>query len=212
MEEDKDTIIKYMEMMEQSIMKLDNFIKDIIDYSRNARMEIISEEVDIENLIQSVYDNLHYLEKSAAIQKHIRVEKHSLCYTDTKRLAIIFNNLLSNAINYHNIHKEKPFIEISVVINHQNIKISVADNGIGIASEHLNRIFEMFYRASYDSKGSGLGLYIVKEAINKLNGQISVHSELGEGTKFDIILPNHIPNFPKENLKKQNSDGVSVEY
>jgi len=69
----------------------------------------------------------------------------------------------------------------------------------------------MFYRASYDSKGSGLGLYIVKEAINKLNGQISVHSELGSGTRFDILLPNHIPNFSQKPLQEQKSDEVSVE-
>ena len=211
-EKDINLVIKYMDMMEQSIMKLDNFIKDIIDYSRNARMEMVCEEVNIEKLVQDIYDNLYYLEKSSAIQKHIRIENQSLCYTDTKRLAIIFNNLLSNAINYHDIHQEKPFIEVDVCVNHQEIKISVMDNGIGVAQEHLNRIFEMFYRASYDSKGSGLGLYIVKEAVNKLDGQISVHSELGEGTKFEIILPNHVPNIAKEHLKKQSSDGVSVEY
>lgn len=211
-EKDINLVIKYMNMMEQSIKKLDCFIKDIIDYSRNARMELLYEEVDIENLIQGIYENLSYLEKSSAIQKYIRIEKHSPCYTDTKRLAIIFNNLLSNAINYHNIHQEKPFIEVDVYVNHQEIKIWVIDNGIGVAQEHLNRIFEMFYRASYDSKGSGLGLYIVKEAVSKLEGQISVHSELGKGTKFEIVLPNHTPDVVKEHLNKQNSDGISVEY
>lgn len=211
-EKDINLVLKYMEMMEQSIMKLDNFIKDIIDYSRNARMDMVYEDIDIEKIVQEVYDNLNYLEKSAHIQKHIRIEQHCPCYTDAKRLGIIFNNLLSNAINYHNINQTQAFIDVNVIINHQTIHISVTDNGIGVAHEHLNRIFEMFYRASYDSKGSGLGLYIVKEAINKLGGQISVHSEVGEGTKFDIVIPNHIPLSSKEPLQKQNSDEISVEY
>lgn len=212
LEKDAEMIIKYMQMMEQSIIKLDNFIKDIIDYSRNARLEMIFEETDVESLIQNTYENLQYLEKSSVIDKQIFIEKHSPCYIDTKRLAIILNNLLSNAINYHNTQKENPFIKVSVIVNHQSIRISVIDNGIGIAQEHLNRIFEMFYRASYDSKGSGLGLYIVKETVHKLNGKIIVHSELGEGTKFEITLPNHIPDTAKENLQKQSSDGISVEY
>jgi PAS domain S-box-containing protein len=211
MEEDKDTIIKYMEMMEQSILKLDNFIKDIIDYSRNARLEATYEEINIENLVQNIFDNLSYLEKSKNIQKRIFVEQDSPCYTDAKRLSIILNNLLSNAINYHNILQKEPFVEVNTRIDHKHIKISVKDNGLGIAHEHIGRIFDMFYRASYDSKGSGLGLYIVKEAINKLNGQISVHSELGKGTKFDILLPNHIPNFSQKPLQEQESDEVSVE-
>lgn len=212
MEKDINLIVKYMDMMEQSIMKLDNFIKDIIDYSRNARVEMVYEEVDIESLVQSIYDNLHYLEKSSAIQKHIRIEKHSPCYTDTKRLGIILNNLLSNAINYHNIHQANPSIEIDVYLDYQSIKITVKDNGMGVAQEHLNRIFDMFYRASYDSKGSGLGLYIVKETVNKLNGHISVHSELGKGTKFEVVLPNHVPENIKEQVQKRSSDGISVEY
>ncbi|GAB4487472.1 MAG: hypothetical protein OHK0045_07960 [Raineya sp.] len=211
-EKDINLIVKYMNMMEQSIMKLDNFIKDIIDYSRNARIELLYEEIDIEKLVQDIYDNLHYLEKAASIQKCIRIEKHSPCFSDPKRLSIILNNLLSNAINYHNISQKEPYIEVDIRLSYQYIKISVKDNGIGVAQEHLSRIFEMFYRASYDSKGSGLGLYIVKETINKLGGQISVHSELGEGTKFEIVLPNQISSVLNNNLKQEKSDGVSVEY
>ncbi len=68
--------------------------------------------------------------------------------------------------------------------------IVIEDNGIGIDKESQSRIFDMFYRVSHESVGSGLGLYIVKEAVNKLNGDMKVESEIGAGTTFLIKIPN----------------------
>ena len=77
-----------------------------------------------------------------------------------------------------------------VNIDHLRADIIFADNGIGIKENSLKRIFEMFYRATEQSDGSGIGLYIVKNAVEKLGGQIDVASQLGEGTRFHILLPN----------------------
>jgi PAS domain S-box-containing protein len=212
LEKDPTVLYKYMEMMEQSIQKLDHFIKDIIDYSRNSRMELCHENIDVEKIIHGVYENLHYLENASKIKRNIHIQQTIGFYSDEKRLSVIFNNLLSNAINYHNLKQENPFIDIEVIVNPQSVRITVADNGLGVAQEHLHKIFNMFYRASYDSKGSGLGLYIVKETITKLGGQISVHSELGVGTKFTIILPNHPPENIQDIVKNHLSDEISLEY
>lgn len=209
MEKNAEMLFHYLDMMEQSVHKLDNFIKDIIDYSRNSRLEIACEPVDLQKIIDEIYENLNYLEKSIFIKKNIRIQAESPFYTDSKRVSIVLNNLLSNAINYHNIRKLNPFINIEATITDKEAKIEVSDNGLGIAHEHLGKIFDMFYRASYDSKGSGLGLYIVKETIQKLGGKISVHSELGEGTKFTIIIPNSIPK--TEVFQKQENDQISVQ-
>ena len=67
--------------------------------------------------------------------------------------------------------------------------MQVCDNGLGIAKEHVDKIFDMFYRASEQQSGSGLGLYIVKETIEKMNGTITVSSKLGEGSCFTVNLP-----------------------
>ena len=69
-------------------------------------------------------------------------------------------------------------------------QITVSDNGIGIKKEFHNKIFEMFYRVSENSIGSGLGLYLVKETVKKLDGEVKLHSDLGKGTTFVIHLPN----------------------
>ena len=71
-------------------------------------------------------------------------------------------------------------------------RIIVADNGAGIAPENQDRIFDMFTRSSDKAEGSGLGLYIVKKALERLNGTVRVQSELGTGTTFEICIPNEI--------------------
>lgn len=210
-EKDPQMLVPYLEMMEQSIRKLDRFIKDIIDYSRNSRLQVAHEPIDLQQIIEEVYEDLNYLEKSLFIKKNIRIQAEVPFYSDSRRIRIILSNLISNAINYHNIRKLNPFINIEVNITNKEAKIEVTDNGSGIANEHLSKIFDMFYRASYDSKGSGLGLYIVKETVQKLGGRINVQSQLGEGTKFTIFLPNYIPtieiisqNFTSNEISMQN--------
>src|SRR5690606_6630161 len=101
------------------------------------------------------------------------------------------NNLISNAIRYHNSKSEKAFVEIASEIKDNNTEIRIADNGIGIAPEHHDKIFDMFFRVSKKSVGSGLGLYIVKETVEKLNGAITIDSEINKGTTFTISIPNN---------------------
>ena len=81
-------------------------------------------------------------------------------------------------------------MRIEVSSDAQHTHITFADNGIGIEKDNLPKIFDMFYRATEQSNGSGIGLYIVKNTIEKLGGSIAVESEVGTGTTFTIILPN----------------------
>jgi signal transduction histidine kinase len=111
---------------------------------------------------------------------------------------IIFNNIISNAVRYQDKGKES-YLKIGVTTKHDKTIIEFEDNGVGIAEEFQENIFKMFFRASYESKGSGLGLYIVKGTIEKLNGKISVESKLGEGTKFYVEIPNSFVMMPSMN-------------
>jgi ligand-binding sensor domain-containing protein/signal transduction histidine kinase len=181
--------LEYLDMIEKSIHKLDGFIHDIIDFSRNSRTELQAEEIYFEPLIHELIDELKYMDEKGAIQKYISVHGNASFYTDRKRLAIIMRNLISNAYKYHNPRVTNNFIKIHVEYNHQRAVVSLTDNGIGIASEHLPNIFKMFYRGSETNKGSGLGLYIVKEATEKLGGTITVTSALEKGTEFKLVLP-----------------------
>lgn len=104
-------------------------------------------------------------------------------------IGLILKNLIENAVKYYDENKENTVIDVYIGINNDHYKILVNDNGQGIQPEIQERIFEMFYRGNERSKGSGLGLYIVKSAVEKLNGTVNVKSEAGSGTAFKVIIP-----------------------
>ena len=121
------------------------------------------------------------------LEKIIEIDQPKVFYSDRWRLKVILNNLLSNAIRYRN--GKDPVIKISVQLDDHSAHLVVEDNGKGIEKEHLPNLYKMFYRATDDNAGSGLGLYIVKEAIDKLNGSISIESEVHVGTRVKFTIP-----------------------
>jgi signal transduction histidine kinase len=179
----------YLTLIEKSIKKLDGFISDIINFSRNARLEITNSEIDFEAIIHDVFDDLKYLDENSRISRHVSAVGTGKFFTDPLRVKIILSNLISNSFKYFNTNAKNPFIEVRIKYDSHIALIKVIDNGTGIAEQHLDSIFKMFYRASENSKGSGIGLYIVKETIDKIKGKIEVTSKVGEGTEFEIILP-----------------------
>jgi len=193
MNDQKDDVNQYFEMMEHSILKLDNTLKEILDYSRNARKEIDAETVDIRGVINDSIERLLYMEGSNNVSKTMDIIAQNPLYCDSYRLLVIFNNLLSNSIKYRDPQKEQNFVHFYVTIEQKMLTIKVQDNGIGIPSAFLPKIFNMFYRATERSEGAGLGLYIVRETVQKLGGKIDVQSEVGIGTTFEIEIPNRIP-------------------
>jgi signal transduction histidine kinase len=181
--------IKYTNLMEESILKLDNTIKDIVTYSRNNRTEIIREKVKLKSIIKDLVDNLRYLEPyGTSLEESIEFKGVNIINADKGRLQTILNNLISNSIRYRQTSKPLKIV-IKSEIENEKVIISVEDNGIGIKEQHIERIFDMFYRTHESSTGSGLGLYIVKETINKLGGSIQVYSTYNEGTTFIVSFP-----------------------
>jgi signal transduction histidine kinase len=103
---------------------------------------------------------------------------------------VIINNLISNSIKYRDANKDHNIIDIQAVVTDTHVQIIFRDNGIGIAKDLMPRIFDMFFRATERSEGAGLGLYIVKETIDKLHGSIEVDSTINKGTTFRMRIPN----------------------
>jgi signal transduction histidine kinase len=138
------------------------------------------------------------MEGSEDVVKQIDIIEQAPLISDAYRLLVIFNNLLSNTIKYRDSKKDQNFIHFYITVEKDTLKIRVQDNGIGIAPDFLPKVFNMFYRATERSEGAGLGLYIVRETVHKLGGKISVDSEVGVGTTFDIEVPNHKTATPPE--------------
>ncbi len=187
-EEDIEMMRKYLSMVAQSAEQQDNFIKDILDLSRNSRLEVDHEEISFECMINEIFDQLKYSSKDSNVIKEIEIDQNQIFKSDQKRLKVVFNNLISNAIRYSN--GQNPHIKISVSVDDTTAKVLINDNGVGIAKKHLKNVFKMFYRATEDNAGSGLGLYIVKETVEKLRGNIMLDSEENKGTTVSLEIPN----------------------
>lgn len=179
----------YFNMMTDRVNRLEHFIKDIIDYSKNAKTEVANEPVDFSHLLTEITDDLKYVEGASGIEFKNTVEIPYAVSVDKTRINIILNNLLANAVKYHDLRKEKKWINVRVSNSNNSVKVLVSDNGTGIAEEHQKKIFDMFYRGTFQSTGSGLGLYIVKQAVEKMNGTISVESQQGVGSSFLVTIP-----------------------
>jgi len=187
---EKENTEHYLGLIEKSINKLDHFISDIIHYSRNARMEVMPKEIDFQELLQESIDSLKFMEGAEKVRSVRNILVEVPFYSDYSRLLIIFNNLISNAVRYRDARKEDSFIKMDFNVNRKKAVLTFADNGIGIADEYIDSVFKMFFRANAESKGSGLGLYIVRGVVEKLNGTIAVQSTLGVGTTFTLEIPN----------------------
>ncbi|MBX2843082.1 MAG: PAS domain S-box protein [Flammeovirgaceae bacterium] len=180
---------EYLDLQEKSLFRLDEFIRDILNYSRNSRMELKMEEINFAELIEETFQNYHYLEEAKNVERILEINQTDVFYSDIRRLSVILNNLLSNALRFSNSYIDNSWIKVTINSNSENATIEISDNGIGIKPEHISKIFKMFYRATDVKKGSGLGLYIVKESIEKLAGKITVQSDVNKGTEFTITIP-----------------------
>ncbi|WP_350115715.1 MASE1 domain-containing protein [Fulvivirga sp.] len=187
---EEDVVMKdmYFDMINGSAEQLDNFIKEILDQSQNARSDVKQVEVPFKEIIDETFKQLqHAAQDGKPVKRNVKIDLNKPFVSDPWRVKVILNNLISNAIRYRN--GKTPSIDIDVAKQNGNVHITVKDNGKGISKEHLNKVCDMFYRATDDGAGSGLGLYIVKETVDKLGGDLKIDSELGEGTTVSVSLP-----------------------
>jgi signal transduction histidine kinase len=157
-------------------------------------MDVVNEEIDFKELVEEIRSNHKFMEGANRLKLQIEIQQKAIFISDKKRINVILNNLISNAIKYKDVSKEESFVTIFVECDNENAIITIEDNGIGIAEDKQGRVFEMFYRATKLSTGSGLGMYIVKETLEKLAGTITLKSKENKGTKFIIQFPNQNKN------------------
>ncbi|MEM6843687.1 MAG: HAMP domain-containing sensor histidine kinase [Bacteroidota bacterium] len=182
---------RFVELIEGSIKRLDDFLGNLLSISRARRtaprpLVKINFMVEIEQTIS----NFFHLEDHKNLEISTRVSQPYPFVSDLMQVRVILNNVISNAFKYRRYGVRKSRIKVQVQVGKKRASIKIADNGIGMAEEHLSHIFEMFYRATERSDGSGLGLYIVQETVDRLNGNIAVGSRPNRGTTFNITLPN----------------------
>jgi signal transduction histidine kinase len=186
--QNEELMKQYLALIEQSVGRLDETILEILDYSKNSRIDIQHDEFDIQKLVEEVYqDHSHYA--NPIIDFRFTLKGNRLVNSDKLRIATLLKNFIGNAVKYRNKSIDNPFVHVRIENADKTLTLIVEDNGEGISSENQKKVFNMFYRASNSSSGTGLGLYICKEIINKMGGNINLHSELQKGTTIHLTLP-----------------------
>ncbi len=180
---------EYLRLIEESITKLDIFIRSVLQYSATKNFEEEIEEIDFKKLINECVREFFPQEMNDKINIEIKIDTILPFFADVSLLKTIFRNLLENAIKYAKPNEQN---SISIIVNNdENIaSILFADEGIGIPLLYQERVFDMFYRGNDEASGSGLGLYIIKMALKRLDGSIRLESEEDVGTTFFLEIPN----------------------
>lgn len=184
--------IEYAKMIRSCINRQDVFIENILTYSRNNRIKVKTEKINIKQTVSDIMYLWQDKKEAKGINFEIDINEEASFYSDNLRFYSIMEHLISNAVKHHKQDVSGRYIKVIAKSDHEKLKLSIADNGIGIEPAFYKKIFEMFFRISGNTDGSGIGLYIVRNTIEKLQGSIDVESERGIGSTFTIILKNLI--------------------
>lgn len=176
-------------MMDDAVKKLDEFITNTHEYYKLKKGQLIFEEIDFNKLISDATSIFRVAGRMDNIEFTAQVKQEEKFISDEVSIKIILNNLFSNAFKFQKKHAIDKFVAVDIKVINGNAEILVRDNGIGIDDNHVDNIFDMFYRATAEEPGSGFGLYNLKDALEKLNGTIKVQSKINEGTLFIVTIP-----------------------
>jgi PAS domain S-box-containing protein len=189
-----EKIDKYFSMIETSVKRLDRTLMDLIEIARTRKGAAKVSIINIRNLTDDILASLKHFPGFSRIKFEIIIDPSQEICADKVLVLSVFQNLIQNAINYCN--QNNPQISIQTKQTDKGIELKISDNGKGIPDHIKSRVFEMFYRGHPDSTGSGLGLFIVRNALDKMKGSVTFESVDEKGTTFTVYFPNQ----PTENI------------
>jgi signal transduction histidine kinase len=188
-EKDVGKLHTYFLMQKKTLNRVSNLVKDIINYSKNKRHPLDLREIDFTELVDRVLED-HAITLSAEnIKKKVQINQYEKFVSDVRCIRVIISNLISNAAKYADATKSNQQITIEVSVANNMATIDVSENGIGMEEKNLNEIFSLFYTTTSNITGSDLGLYIIKDTVEKLNGYITINSKKGHGTNIKVMIP-----------------------
>jgi signal transduction histidine kinase len=180
----------YHELIGKSVGRLDNTILEILDYSRNSRVDIHRDAFNLKEMVEQLFQDLSFIAEEG-VDLRVITEGDVTIVSDKTRIETLLKNLISNAIKYRRKKITDALVHVKIKNEGDFFVIEVIDNGEGISDRNQKKVFDMFYRASSSSQGTGLGLAMCQEIVKKLSGEIKLTSQLGEGTTITLILPNN---------------------
>ncbi len=187
----------YVSNIGKSLHKLDYYVNKILAYVANKNFKVKKERIHFDGLIAQLIEEAKFLEGAEEVEFNKEIIQEVKFYSDTDRLYTILECLIANAVEYRAKREEPSFVKISARVTRTHASISIEDNSEGIQEKQLDKVFEMFYRGNERSKGTGLGLYVVKQTVEQLGGTLQLQSNSKKGSIFTLQIPN---------LGKQDND------
>ena len=189
-----------VKMIRQSATKADRLLNEMLNVVRIKREKIHPEVIDFRGDMPEIVQSLRTSDAFYDVRRDIRIETKKELRTDKKLLQLVLHNLMDNAIKYRDTAKKDPFMIVVIRDYMHGVMIEVEDNGCGFKESTKSNIFHMFNRGSYNADGNGLGLYVVKNAVDRLGGYIELSCGENQNTRFSIFLPDL---FAAEKLQEQ---------
>jgi PAS domain S-box-containing protein len=184
------TILDYTEKIKNTAEKLELITRDLVGFARISYSRKQVKKIDLVQVFQETIQAISMSFPAIVWRTNISVKGDYPFYSNPDRIKIILENLVKNSFQFSDFNKPELTLALLIELETDYTKLELTDNGIGIGKIHLDKIFRIFYKATERSHGAGLGLFIVKEALLELNGDITVESEIGMGTKVCLRIPN----------------------
>jgi signal transduction histidine kinase len=193
-EEKSNSIGQYFSLIEKSVSNLKAYVSNT---AKLVSFDALIGPVVFETVVDEFLESIKYNDALKIVRIEKTVKQTCEYFSSKADISSIIVNLLHNSLKYYDIEKPRSTIALSIVVDEIEATIAVKDNGIGIEEKALGRIFDLNFQVKKNnSKGAGIGLYLVKKSVEYLNGKLSVNSKPGEGTEFVIVLPNKAKQLP----------------
>lgn len=187
----EDGAQQYIHMLREGVDKLDNIVQQLTAHVKNSKNWLYNKSIDFDLLVRDILSDLSQSHSAyGLVSSTYEISRSGVFYCDYERLRVILYNVIKNSFDFADRRKMQSILSVIIEIKPEKATIEIFDNGVGIASKHVDRVFDMFYRATSLTKGSGIGLYTVREMVSGMGGVIRLNSEYGIGTSVRIELPN----------------------
>ncbi|MBL4657157.1 MAG: tetratricopeptide repeat-containing sensor histidine kinase [Flavobacteriales bacterium] len=180
--------LEYIGMISKSTHRLNGILDNLLEITKVSHRTLNIEPVHFTKIVAQIVKSLESAAYAKNVKFEIIAEENLKFHSDEKLLITVLQNLIDNSLRYKNKLIKEAYVRVGARKLGNGVEITVSDNGQGIPKDQQSKVFEMFVRANLESEGTGLGLYIVKKAIEKLGGIIALESEVGVGTTFNIYI------------------------
>lgn len=181
--------IEYFDMIDSATVKLDDFIYKMLDFYRSTKIDNKIAEINFQDIVNQQLDIYKDKYDLGQVNVTITIDQEHKFYSDDSKIRVIINNLFSNSVQFQKSEENEKNINLKIKVGESQASIVLEDNGIGIEDKHLPDVFNLFTRATHKNVGTGLGLYMVKEAVEQMGGSIDLESVFGQGTVCKVTLP-----------------------